>query len=363
MEKKRYGGVCLLVGTKKGGFIYTSDHARKRWKVTGPHMKGNEIYHMAYDRRSRTVLASVNSGHWGPTVAVSANMGEDWKYSHTPPTFPKTAGISVERIWQIKPGLEDEPGVVYAGVAPACLFRSKDGGMEWEVNEALLKHKTRKTWQAGAGGLCLHTIMPYEKRRRRMHIAISAVGTMLTDDGGESWKFQNKDVLADFLPTKYPVYGQCVHKLTNHPSRPNVIYQQNHCGVYRSDDGGENWVDIRNNLPSRFGFPVAVDANDPKRVYVAPLEGDFSRIPPDGHFAVWASDNEGKEWDRLDAGIPKVSYFTILREGLVADSEDPCGVYFGTTTGQLFIGREHGREWDRVTDGLPPILSLSVSAL
>lgn len=195
-----------------------------------------------------------------------------------------------------------------------------------------------------------------------MHVAISAVGTLLTDDGGDTWRFQNKNVLADFLPTKYPVYGQCVHKLAIHPSRPDMIYQQNHCGVYRSDDGGENWANIRNNLPSRFGFPIAVDSNDPRRVYVAPLEGDFSRIPPNGRFAVWASDNSGKAWEKLDMGIPAVSYFTVLREGLVTDEEDPCGVYFGTTTGQLFVGQEHGTGWERITDGLPPILSLSVSS-
>jgi photosystem II stability/assembly factor-like uncharacterized protein len=361
--KGQDGNICLLVGTRKGAFIYTSDGSRKRWKLSGPHLKGNEVYHMAYDRRNGIVFASVSSGHWGPTLATSNDLGGGWKVSKTPPKFPKGSGLSVARVWHIRPGADDEPGVVYAGVEPACLFKSEDGGKSWSVNRALLKHPTRKKWQAGGGGLCLHTIVPDSRSPKRMHIAISSVGTMYTDDGGESWEFRNKNVLADFQPNKYPVYGQCVHKLAVNEAAPDVIFQQNHCGVYRSDDGGRNWIDIRGNLPSRFGFPVAVDANQPRRVYVAPLEGDFSRIPPDGHFAVWASDKGGGEWAKLDAGLPDVSFFTVLRDGMVADKEDPCGLYFGTTTGQLFASRDQGNSWERITDGLPPILSVSVSSV
>jgi hypothetical protein len=354
--------MCLLVGTRKGAFVFTSRKERKEWKVSGPHLKGQEVYHMAYDRRNGHILASVISNHWGPTIARSRNMGEDWKESKTPPKFPKGSGLSVARLWHIKPGPEDQPGVVYAGVEPACLFKSTDGGESWAVNEALMNHKTRKKWTPGAGGLCLHTILLNPNNPKRMHIAISAVGTMRTDDAGKTWKFQNENVLADFQPDKYPEFGQCVHKLAPSPENPDIIYHQNHCGVYRSDNGGEKWVDIRNNLPSRFGFPVAADANDPKRAYVAPLEGDFARIPPGGRFAVWGTDNSGRDWFRLDHGFPKVSYYTVLREGMVADEEDPCGLYVGTTTGQLFASRDQGRNWGRVADGLPPILSVSVSA-
>jgi hypothetical protein len=325
-------------------------------------MKGKEIYHMAYDKRSGAVLASVNSNHWGPTVARSEDIGKTWKESRTPPKFPKGSGLSVARVWHIKPGSEDEPGVVYAGVEPACLFKSEDGGRSWEVNESMLNQKTRKKWQPGGGGLCLHTIVLNSKRKKRMHIAISSVGTMRTDDGGESWKFQNKKVLVGYQPEKYPEFGQCVHKLASNPSTPDVIFHQNHFGVYRSDDAGENWIDIRNNLPSRFGFPIAVDANDPKRAYVAPLEGDFSRIPPGGHFAVWGTDNAGKEWFKLDKGIPAVSYYTVLRDGMGADQEDPCGLYFGTMTGQLYGSRDQGNKWENISDSLPPILSVNVSA-
>ena len=359
---KNKGGICLLVGTKKGGFVFTSDSKRKEWRVSGPHLKGNEVYHMACDARNGAILASVVSGHWGPTVARSEDMGASWKESRAPPRFPKGTGLSVARLWQIKPAPEEEPGVVYAGVEPACLFKSKDWGKSWEVNEALMNHKTRKKWQPGGGGLCLHTIIVNGKRPGRMHVAISAVGTLRTDDHGESWRFQNKNVIVGDQPNKYPEYGTCVHKLAINPSTPDVIYQQNHTGVYRSDDAGEQWIDIRHNLPSRFGFPVAADANDPKRAYLAPLEGDFSRIPKDGHFAVWGTDNRGKEWFKLDTGLPEKSYYTVLRDGMVSDLEDPCGLYFGTTTGQLFSSRDHGNHWERISDCLPPILSVNVSS-
>jgi photosystem II stability/assembly factor-like uncharacterized protein len=356
------GQVCLMVGTKKGSFVFTSGSGRKNWKAKGPDMKGNEVYHMAYDRRSGALMASVISGQFGPTIARSEDLGDGWKMSKTPPKFPKASGLSVKQVWQIRPGPDNEPGVVYAGVAPACLFKSEDGGLTWEVNKAMLNHKTRKKWVPGAGGLCLHTILVNGKRPGRIHIAISAVGTMMSEDDGESWEFQNKNVLADFQPNKYPVYGQCVHKLASNPSNPDLIYHQNHCGVYRSDNAGKDWIDIRNNLPSRFGFPVAADSNDPKRAYVAPLEGDFSRIPPDGHFAVWATDDKGKEWTKLDAGLPDKSYYTVYRDGMVTDMEDPCGLYFGTTTGHLYASRDQGNHWELISSELPPILSVNVSS-
>lgn len=357
----RRESAVLLVGTAKGAFVCSSTDGRRNWKVSGPYFKGNPIYHLSHDARNGMLLASVNDNHWGPSVARSFDGGKTWKLPKTPPKFPKNSGLSVSRVWHIEPGLEDEPEVVYAGVEPACLFKSEDRGESWSPNEALMNHRTRKKWQPGGGGLCLHTILLNEGRPKSMHVAISAVGTMFTDDGGESWTFQNKNVLAEFLPDKYPVFGQCAHKLARHPSRQDVIFQQNHCGVYRSDDGGRNWKDIRNNLPSRFGFPVAVDANEPDRVYVAPLEADYARVPPDGHFAVWASDNGGKEWSRLDAGFPRMSYFTVLREGMTADGGDPCGLYVGTTTGQLFASRNQGRRWHRITDGMPPILSVTAA--
>lgn len=355
----RRNKVLLLVGTKKGGFVFTSDSSRKKWKLEGHSNQGKEIPRMTYDGRSGTLMAALTYGHWGPNVVRSKDLGKTWKEPKTPPKFPKGTGLSVERIWQIEPGFEDEPGVVYAGVAPACLFRSEDGGEHWTINQAMLNHKTRKKWQPGAGGMCLHSIVLDKRRPKRILTATSAVGVMRSDDEGESWKFQNKNLFVDYQPNHYPEYGQCVHRLAHNPEAPDTIFMQSHFGVYRTDDAGENWIDVRDNLPSRFGFPAAVDANERKRFYVAPLEGDFSRIPPAGHFAVWASDKGGGDWVKLDRGLPEVSYYTVLRDAMTTDKEDPCGVYFGTETGQLWASRNQGNDWERISDALPPVLSVS----
>jgi hypothetical protein len=352
----------LLVGTKKGAFVFSSKDARRTWKVTGPHFRGKEVYHMVYDRRNKMLLASVNDLQWGPSVSRSFDLGKTWKLSN-PPKFPENKREeAVKRIWHIEPSIESEPDVIYCGVEPATLFRSDDKGENWAVNSAMFEHETRPQWQPGGGGLCLHTILIRNDDPRDIHVAISAVGTLNSKDRGETWKFQNRNVLADFQPEKYPEYGQCVHKLARNPARPNVIFQQNHCGVYRSDDAGENWKDIRNNLPSRFGFPIAVDANDPKRAFVIPLEGDFSRISPEGNFYIWATDNSGKEWFPMHKGLPKPAYMTIYRDAMTTDSDDPCGLYVGTSTGHLYVSRNSGRSWSRVSDCLPPVLSVSASA-
>lgn len=356
--------VVLMVGTAKGAFIFTSKDGRRTWKVSEQNFKGSPSYHLSYDPRNKMMLAGVNNMQWGPSIMRSFDYGRTWKRTKNSPKFPKGSGLTVTNIWHIEPGSEDEEGIVYAGVDPAVLFKSEDKGDSWTVNKALLNHETRKKWTPGAGGLCLHTIMIDPRDSRNMHIAISAVGTMFSEDGGESWKFQNKHVRTGSLPEKYPTFGQCVHKIVRHPERPNVIYQQNHFGQYRSDNNGEDWVDIQNNLPSRFGFPIAVDANDPKRAYTCPLEGDFNRVSPKGRFAIWATDNSGKEWQEQISGLPEPpSYFTVLREGMTSDREDPCGIYVGTTTGHLFHSRDHGEEWSKITDQLPPILSVSVAAV
>jgi len=351
-----------MVGTRKGAFVFTSEDGRRKWKSSGPCFEGKEVYHMAYDKRNGTLLACVNNMHWGPSVEQSKDLGTSWKKTRGPPRFPKESGLSVSKVWHVEPGREDEPEVLYLGVAPACLFKSEDGGSSWTPNESMMNDPTRKKWEPGAGGLCLHSILLREKDPKRMHVAISAVGTMGTKDGGETWEFQNKHVRADFLPNKYPVYGQCVHKIVRNHRRPDVIYQQNHCGAYRSDDDGADWVDISPGLPSRFGFPMAVDANDPKRIYAIPLAGDFNRVPPKGRFAVWTSENAGKNWSAKDAGLPNPAYFTILREGMKTDEEDPCGIYVGTTTGHLFSSRDQGENWTTVAETLPPILSVSASS-
>jgi len=359
---KDKGKSLLLVGTRKGAFVLSSDDGRRTWKTSGPHFEGKEVYHLAHDGRNGLLLACVNNMHWGPSVERSPDFGESWKKTRTPPRFPKSSGLSVTRVWHVERGTEDEPNVLYLGVAPACLFKSEDLGVTWTPNEAMMNHGTRKKWQPGAGGLCLHSILLRDSDPMKLHVAISAVGTMASEDGGETWEFQNKNVRADFLPDKYPVFGQCVHKIVRNPKRVNVIYQQNHCGVYRSDNDGKEWVDISHGLPSRFGFPIAVDHIEPSRIYTAPLAGDFNRVPPEGHFAVWASDDAGKNWSALDRGLPKVAYFTVLREGMAADTEDPCGITVGTTTGHLLYSRNQGETWTTITDSLPPILSVSAAS-
>ena len=352
----------LLVGTRKGAFVFSSSDGRRTWKPSGPFFRGKEIYRIVYDKRNKILLASVNDEHWGPSIARSDDLGRNWKILN-PPKYPKQSGVSVKRIWNITPGTEDELDVIYCGVEPAMLFKSEDKGGSWTVNEALLNHDTRQNWQPGGGGLCMHTILVDAGDPDNIHLGISAVGTLNSKDGGRNWKFQNKNVLADFHPYKYPEYGQCVHMIARHKRRPDVLYQQNHCGVYRSDDGGDNWKDIRNNLPSRFGFPIAVDANDPKRIYTAPLEGDFSRISPENRFAIWTCDNSGKEWYPLTKGFPKTAYFEVLRHSMTTDEEDPCGVYVGIKTGQLYASRNHGNTWNLISGVLPEIYSVSVSSL
>ncbi len=358
------GEILLMVGSKKGAFLFRSRDGRRTWRGYGPYFRGKQVYHFTYDRRNGTLLASVNSDQWGPSVALSRDMGRSWEYSGSPPMFPEGSGLSVARIWHIEPGTEDQPSRVYLGAEPACLFRSDDGGLSWKVDGSMLNHRTRNEWQPGGGGMCLHTILTDRRDTKRLHAGISAVGTLFTSDDGGSWEFQNKNVLADFFPdaVKYPEFGQCVHKIVRSGSRSNLLFQQNHCGVFRSRDNGKSWTNITNNLPSRFGFPIAIDSAAKERIYVAPLEGDFSRIPKDGRFSIWASDNDGKEWFNLNRGIPKVSYYDVLREGLKTDREDPGGVYFGTTTGQLYHSRNRGETWSCINDGLPPIFSVEVSA-
>jgi photosystem II stability/assembly factor-like uncharacterized protein len=361
MAKLDSGTNLLMVGTAKGAFVFSSKDGRRTWKSSGPHFAGNSIYMINYDRRNGVLICGIEGDQWGPRVALSHDMGKTWKNAK-PPKFPKGSGVSVKRVWQIYPSTEDEPDTIYMGVDPAALFRSDDAGKTWKLNKSLFDHKTRPKWNPGAGGLCLHSILVDPEDPKNIHIGISAVGTLNSRDGGESWRFQNKDVLADFQPNKYPEYGQCVHKLAMNQEKPHMIYQQNHCGVYRSDDNGENWKDIRNNLPSRFGFPIAVDANDPKRVYNVPLVEAWNRVTVNDRFAVWMSDNSGKEWVPLGKGLPKPAFFTVLRDGMKSDKADPCGLYVGTTTGRLYASRNQGNSWIELGGGvLPPIFGISAA--
>jgi photosystem II stability/assembly factor-like uncharacterized protein len=320
---------------------------------------------MSFDKRDRkTIYAAVNSGHFGPTVEMSKNFGKTWSNAQKPPRFPENSGLDVENIWHVEPGFADEPDVVYAGVAPAALFRSSDRGNSWELNENLNNHPTRSQWQPGAGGLCLHSIILDPSNKKRMYVGISAVGIFKTEDGGQTWSTRNKNVRADYAPNKYPEFGQCVHKLVMDPNKPTSLYQQNHCGVYRSEDAAESWVEISEGLPSGFGFPMATHPHDSDRFYVVPEEGDFFRATPNRKFAVYETRNAGKDWKKRSEGLPSEHAYTgCFREGLATDELDPAGVYVGTRMGQLFHSTDEGNTWRLIAQWLPPIHSVSAATL
>jgi photosystem II stability/assembly factor-like uncharacterized protein len=355
----------VMVGTKKGAFVFESKDGRRTWKSTGPHFKGTPVFHVVHDKRNGSLLAAVDSFIWGPTVARSSDVGKTWKEAKRAPKFPKGGDLSVSKVWHIEPANEDEPGVVYAGTDPAALFKSKDWGETWTLVRGLTDHPSRPKWNPGNGGLCLHSILVNRKDPDSLLVAISSVGILKSTDGGKSWNFRNKNLLADFLPPKqqYPEFGQCPHHLVSHPSKAGLVYQQNHAGVYRSEDWGERWIDISKGLPSRFGFGIAVDHNDPKRIFVAPEESGAARLPIAARFLIWGSEDSGKTWAPLSSGLPRHSYYNVLREGMASDKEDPCGIYFGTTTGQLYGSRNAGGRWEMIADGLPPIYSVSTGVI
>jgi hypothetical protein len=350
------GSTALMVGTRKGAFIFHSAD-RRRWSILGPYLEGTPVYHMILDPRDgRTVYAGADSEHWGPTVH-SARIGEGFGVPKGAPKFPAGSGLAVKRIWHVEPGPGD---TLLAGVEPAALFRSYDGGASWEGYDALNLHPTRSTWQPGFGGLCLHSILVDPNDEGHLVVGISAVGTWESMDGGETWKAENKGVRAEFLPNKYPEIGQCVHKLVWDSAGDGSIFHQNHCGVYHRGPGGGAWTEVSKGLPSDFGFPMAADPHRGRTAFVIPLTADQNRVPPGGALAVWRTTNGGRRWTKLSKGLPRPhAYQGVLREGLTTDSEDPLGVYFGTNTGQLYASRDGGESWKAVAIHMPPILSVS----
>ena len=350
----------LLVGTAKGLFILRSKD-RSKFTFDGPHLTGMEINHAVFDERTGTIHATANSPWYGSRLSSSKDMGKTWTDSSKGPAFEKDSGSKLDRIWHIEPSLAD-PNVVYAGVAPAALFKSLDGGDTWEEVKGLTSHPSREKWQPGAGGLCLHTIIEDPENENRKWVGISAVGVFRTDDGGETWQTMNKGVRAEFSPDRYPEFGQCVHDAVL--ASDGRLYQQNHCGVYRSDDAGESWDEITEGLPSDFGFPMAVHPRDPDTAYVIPLKGAELRCPPDGHLRVFRTSDGGKSWEPKSEGLPKSNAFMgIYRENLCVDSSDPLGIYFGTNTGQLYASIDEGETWKSITHDLPPVYSVSASGL
>ena len=375
--------VNVLVGTRKGGFIFTSDKARKAWSVSDIMFKGWNMMHLVSDPRDGRLHAALDHFVFGATTHYSDDMGQTWKQSPAPPRFsrPSVSGRpggtpeeaysgrpipetpeEVLKVWNIEPGRADEPNVLYAGAQPASLFKSTDRGESWVLNESLYDHPQRGQWNPGAGGLCLHSIVLDPRDSNRMYVAISAAGVYRTDDGGKTWQPRNKNVLADFAAKTFPEFGQCVHKLALHPSNPDILYQQNHCGVYRSDNRGDDWIDIgEDKLPSRFGFPIVVHPHDPQTIYVMLEESDQFRMSVDNQAAVWRSRDAGDSWQRITSGLPAKAHVVVLREAMVADNLEPAGLYAGTDTGQLFYSRDDGDNWEILADYLPPIQSLEIA--
>ncbi|HEX2697812.1 MAG TPA: hypothetical protein VHM28_08890 [Anaerolineales bacterium] len=380
--------VMVFVGTRKGGFIFSSDAKRRKWEVSDIQFKSWNVMHMRMDPRDQRLHTATSHFVYGPTTHYSDDFGKTWTQAKQVPTLTRAsksgrpAGTVDEmfraeggddikskaekmiQVWNITPGRESEPNVLYAGAQPASLFISKDRGETWTLNENLYDHPQRGQWNPGAGGLCLHTILLDPSSPKRMYIAVSAAGTYRTDDGGLTWAPYNKNVHACFQPDELPEFGQCVHKLAMHPSHPNVIYQQNHCGVYRTDNYGEDWIDIgQGKLPAKFGFPIAVHPTDPKTIYIALEESDEYRMSVDGKFSVWRSRDAGDSWQRLTKGLPDKAHLVILREAMATDTFEDAGIYAGSDTGQLFYSRDNGDNWELMADFLPPIQSVEAAVI
>ena len=361
----RPGDVLILVGTMKGAFIVRSDARRQEWDVGGQYFPGSAVYATAFDARAgrHRLWAGPHSMHWGGLLRSSDDFGKTWTNPEQANVkFPESSGAALAQIWQIVPGRESEPDTLYCGVEPAALFVSRDAGETWSLSEGLWNHPHRPQWQPGGGGLCLHTILPDPERPDRMRIAVSAAGMYVTDDRGVSWRASNKGVRADFLPEKYPEFGQCVHKVAQARRRPDRMFLQNHWGLYRSDDRGESWTDIANGVPSDFGFPMAIHPHDPDTAWIVPLESDEFRCTPEGKLRVYRTRDGGARWEAQTDGLPQDgAYETVLRDALAVDAIEPHGVYFGTRSGKLFGSADEGTRWSTLLDGLPPVISVKTA--
>ena len=367
--------VRLLVGTRKGAFILHSDARRRTWSVDGPHFAGWEIYHLKGSPVDPDRLyASQSSGWFGQTMQRSDDGGRSWEavgnvfaYEGDPGTHQWYDGTphpwEFKRVWHLEPDFTDAD-TVYAGVEDAALFVTRDGGRNWNELPALRAVKGR-LWQPGAGGMCLHTIVLDPSRRGRMFVAISAAGAFRSEDAGETWQPVNKGLHSRYeLPDPDAEVGHCVHRLAMHPARPDVLFMQKHWDVMRSDDGGDSWREVSGNLPSDFGFVIDVHAHEPDTIYVVPIKSDSEHFPPDGRLRVYRSRSGGTEWEALTAGLPQRDcYVNVLRDAMAVDRLDPCGVYFGTTGGQVYGSSDAGDNWTALVRDLPPVLSVEVQTL
>jgi photosystem II stability/assembly factor-like uncharacterized protein len=351
--------VRLLIGTRRGLFTAASPD-RERWSLEGPTLAGREVYYAFRDARTGVVWAATDHAVWGPHVHQSDDEGRSWTVLETAPHHADERGL--EAIWFLAPGPPDRPETLWAGIEPAGLFRSRDGGLTWEPSP-LNDHPTRHTWQPAGGGLALGGIQHDPRDPRRIYCSLSAGGVYRSDDDGESWTPVNAGVRCDFQPETYPASGQCVHKLRVHPALPDRLYQQNHCGVYRSDDRGESWVDISSGLPSDFGYALALDPSDPDVAYVIPEESSHMRATVDGRLRVYRTGDGGATWAPLTAGLPQDhAYVTVLRDAMDDDGLDPVGLYFGTGTGHVFASGDAGASWRLVAGFLPKVLSVTAFA-
>jgi photosystem II stability/assembly factor-like uncharacterized protein len=368
-------GTRVLVGTRKGAFILTSDGKRKNWDVSGPHFGGWEIYHVKGSPVDPNRLYASQSGGWfGQQIQRSDDGGKTWEpvgnefaYDGVPGTHQWYDGTphswDFTRVWHLEPSLTD-PDTIYAGVEDAALFRSTDGGKSWKELSGLRQHTTGSTWQPGAGGLCLHTIVLDPSQPERLFVAISAAGAFRSDDGGESWQPINRGLRSEFMPNPEAEVGHCVHRITMHPSHPNVLFMQKHWDVMRTDDSGDTWHEVSGNLPSDFGFPIAVHAHEPNTIYVVPIKSDSEHFPPDGKLRVYRSRTGGEDWEALTNGLPQENcYVNVLREAMAVDTHDSCGIYFGTTGGQVYASPDGGDSWNAIVRDLPAVLSVEVQTL
>jgi photosystem II stability/assembly factor-like uncharacterized protein len=367
--------VRVLVGTRKGAFVLSADGKRERWKVSGPHFAGWEIYHLkGSPANPNRIYASQTSGWFGQLLQRSDDGGTTWEAVGNEFAYDGPTGThqwydgtqhpwEFKRVWHLEPSLSD-PDTVYAGVEDAAMFRSVDGGRSWQELGGLRNHPTGPSWSPGAGGMGLHTILLDPTHRDRMFAAISSAGVFRSDDAGVSWRPVNRGLRSQYIPDPTAEVGHCVHRIAMHPSKSEVLFMQKHWDVMRSDDGGESWREISGNLPTDFGFPIDVHAHEPETIYVVPIKSDSEHYPPEGKLRVYRSRSGGDDWEPLTKGLPQSDcYVNVLRDAMAVDSLDRCGVYFGTTGGQVYVSPDAGDSWTPIVRDLPAVLSVEVQTL
>ena len=368
-------GVRVLIGTRKGAFVLTADGKRERWDVSGPHFGGWEIYHVKGSPADpNRIYASQSSSWFGQVIQRSSDGGKTWETVGNKFAYEGAVGnhlwydgtqrrFEFARVWHLEPSLSD-PDTVYAGIQDAAMFQTTDGGQSWRELRGLRNHPSAPEWQPGAGGMCLHTILLDPSHPGRIYIAISAAGVFRSDDGGETWRPMNRGLVSEQIPNPTAEVGHCVHRIAMHPARPNVLFMQKHWDVMRSDDAGESWKDVGGNLPTDFGFPIDVHAHEPNTVYVVPIKSDSEHYLPDGKLRVYRSRTGGNDWEALTKGLPQSHcYVNVLRDAMAVDSLDPCGIYFGTTGGQVYASADAGDSWAPIVRDLPSVVSVEVQTL